>query len=451
MNDILISLPKPPPIEVEHAVLASMMTTPATVDPCAEILKPADFAHIECGVLFSVIVARHQASLPVDPVSITAHCFQAGTMDSIGGAATIAQICGASPDPAAAKSYAKEIQQASKRRQMARIGAELARAASEDGEEYEDSAKRAIREIDGVLLNSCQSEIIHIRDVALAYTEAYEAGLENNIDPPVSTGIKAMDEIMEGGIRREYIIIGGKQGSGKTVLAMQFAGALASDGRRGLIVGYEMSARQMLMRDLARETGIPLNEVMGRRALQSDYNMKKLTNGVTKIAMNWDVSFTESPFISLESVAAHARALHRVKPLDFLVIDYLQLVPMKRNGKERTDEMLKSISDYCERLRKDLNCTLVAPVQLNDGGEIRDSRSILDSPQVFLKIQMEDKEGEDGEMESGDLGTIKFVKNRFGANNRSVYVFRNGPLQRFEDTEERPAKKEEKKTYRPRF
>ena len=131
-----------------------------------------------------------------------------------------------------------------------------------------------------------------------------------------------------------------------------------------MIVGYEMSARQMLMRDLARETGIPLNEVMGRRTLQSNHNMNRLTNGITKIAMNWDVSFTESPFISLESVAAHARALHRVKPLDFLVIDYLQLVPMKRNGKERTDEMLKSISDYCERLRKDLNCTLIAPVQL---------------------------------------------------------------------------------------
>ena len=138
MNDILISIPKPPPIEVENAVLAAMMTTPATVDPCAEILKPSDFAHIQCGVLFSVIVARHQSSLPVDPVSITAHLFQTGTIDSIGGAGTIAEISAACPDPGAAKSYAKEIQQASKRRQMARIGAELARSASEDGEEYED-------------------------------------------------------------------------------------------------------------------------------------------------------------------------------------------------------------------------------------------------------------------------------------------------------------------------
>ena len=167
------------------------------------------------------------------------------------------------------------------------------------------------------------------------------------------------------------------------------------------------------------------------------------------IADKWDVHFIEDPFVTMETIAAHARALHRVKPLDFMVVDYLQLVPLHNTGKEREDIQLKNLSDSLERIRKDLGCTLIAPVQLNDDGLIRNARSILDSPQVFFRIEMDEVEGEDGQMESGDYGKIKVCKNRYGRNNVSFRVFRNGPLQRFEDSDDRqPSKPKEK--YQPK-
>jgi len=126
------------------------------------------------------------------------------------------------------------------------------------------------------------------------------------------------------------------------------------------------------------------------------------------------------------------------------VIDYLQLVPVAQRSGERADQMLKTISETAERLRKELGCTLIAPVQLNDDGMIRDARAILDAPQVFLRIDMDVHESEDGNEETADTGRIKILKNRFGASNRSVAVRRNGALQRFEDDDDPPRRKQEK-------
>jgi replicative DNA helicase len=437
-----------PTAEMEEALLSCLMQSPEqTVDVVAGILKVSDFGQAHCGMIYGLIVKRHQENEAVDLVSLCSALMTLGALDDIGGMGTVTHIYNASPSPSFATNYAREIKAASKNRQIAAIGTELTRVASEGGAECTGKAMELVRKVDAILSDSEKNLLIPVKDVVLKYIDSFENGLENNIDPAVPTGIGKLDEILVGGIRREYILIGGRQGHGKTLLSMQFAGKLASMGRRGLVIGYEMSAIQMLMRDLARETGIPLNQVMGRTPLEGQHAMGALTKGLKMISGEWDLHFIENPFVSLEVIAAHARALNRVKPLDFLVVDYLQLVPQHNQGKEREDIALKSISDSLERLRKDLGATLIAPVQLNDDGLIRNARSILDSPQVFLRIEMDETEGEDGQIEAGDYGKIKVCKNRFGTPNAYARVFRNGPLQRFEDSDEAAPKKIEKKQY----
>lgn len=436
--------------EMEGALISCMMQAPEqVVDFAAGMLKPSDFAEAHCGMLFDIIVKRHGSGDAVDLVSICSALMNLRVLEDIGGMGKVTEIYNLAPSPSFAKGYAKEIKAASKNRQIASIGSELTRVALEGGPECTSRAMEVVRRLDAILCDSEKNVLIPVKDVVMSYIDSFESGLEQNLDPAVPTGIAEMDKVLVGGIRREYILIGGRQGHGKTLLAMQLAGKLAVDGRRGLIVGYEMSAIQMLMRDLARETGIPLNQVMGRTPLEGAHTVQTLTRGLNMIADKWDVHFIEDPFVTMETIAAHARALHRIKPLDFMVVDYLQLVPLHNTGKEREDIQLKNLSDSLERMRKDLGCTLIAPVQLNDDGLIRNARSILDSPQVFFRIEMDEVEGEDGQMESGDYGKIKVCKNRYGRNNVSFRVFRNGPLQRFEDSDDsQPSKPKEK--YQPK-
>lgn len=433
------STPPPGDARMDMSVISCMMQAPASaVDAAAQILKPDDFLTEACGLLFDVITRQYSAGEPVEPVAIMGYLYEKGLIEKLGGPAFVSECYTAATSPENVKFYAAAVLDASKRRQMAHIASEMARvavlgdSAATDGG-WREAMMPLMRRADAALMDGQADELIPLKQVAFQYSDHCDNNTLKGVDAAVPTGIKGVDEIMEGGIRREYILIGGRQGHGKTLLAMQFAGVLANAGRRGLVIGYEMTALQILMRDIARESRTPLSHVMGRVPFEG-MEIQTVTRSIARLMEGWDVHYTQSPYITLESVAAHARTLHRHKPLDFLVIDYLQLIPRK-GGKERSDEILVTLSNQVERLRKELGCTLIAPVQLQDQGLIRDARGILDAPQVFIRIEMEELDGEDGCKESGDNGTLKFMKNRFGSSNRSCPVYRNGTYQAFEDRE----------------
>ena len=431
--------PLPGDINIDKSILSCMMNEPAKAVPVAVgIVKASDFSSETCGILFDILVRRFDLGEELDPISILSYLIDKNQAEAVGGAGFISEVYTTCLDASKIKSYCNTCLDYSKRRQVILEAGKLSRVAyGEVGEsdDWRENAGAVIQKIDAAMTGGKASEIVHVKSVVLDYSEKMEAGMKENLDPAVPCGIGKLDSALDGGLRREYYLIGGRQGHGKTLLAMQFAGALANDGRRGLIVGYEMTALQMLMRDVAREGGIAVSQVMGRVGIEGSAVFQKLTRTLGKIGTNWDVHYIENPHITLESVASHAKSLHRIKPLDFLVIDYLQLIPRNRSSKKRDDEILVDLSNQCERLRKEIGCTLIAPVQLNDDGLIRDARGILDAPQVFLRIEMEETENEHGDMEAGDNGFLRILKARFGASNRKIPVFRNGQYQRFEDRE----------------
>lgn len=433
-------LPLPGDLNMERCVISCMMQAPEfAVDAAIRLLTPSDFQGHAEGLIYATILRRHQAGDLVDAVSLMSHFYDTKAIPAQFPPVFISECATASPNPAHVAHYATAVLEFSKRRQMARIATELARAAvaGDSGEgDWRSDALGALRKADAVLLDGKGEEILPLKAVATQYLDYMDTATEEGIDPPIPTGVGGLDKMLVGGVRREYIIIGGRQGHGKTLLAMQMAGTMASRGRRGLIVGYEMSAIQIFMRDLARESGVTLNQVMGREKWEHPARVQQVTRTIGGMLQNWDVSFIENPYISLENVAALARSLHRRKPLDFVVVDFLQQIPYKRQ-KERSDEALTALSYQLARLQKELGCCMISPVQLNDDGLIREARGILDAPQVFLRIEMEVIEN-DGQMESGDTGMIRVIKNRFGAPNRACPVFRNGPLQKFEDREHQP-------------
>lgn len=436
---------------IEMALISCLMQSPETqVDAALRSVSTADFQNEVTGLLFDLIVRRHSDGQPVDPVSLTSYVFDKGMQAAI-TPSIITDAYTASANPSNTTHYAEVVREFSKRRQMVSIASELARAALDGGnDEWKARSIDVMRKADVALMGKDGDEIVKLGEVADQYARAFEHDFTHGIDPFVPTEIDGLDKLLDGGIRREYILIGGLQGHGKSLLAMQMAGRLANAGRRGFIIGYDMTPIQVFMRDLARETGVPLSKIMGRSPTEQNGDFWDITRGITRIRNGWDCFYTSSPYITFETAAAHARSLHRQKPLDFIVLDFLQKVPITKKSKERTDEALVGLSRRVWALQRELGCTLIAPVQLNDDGLIREARGLLDDPEVFIRIEMEETAGETGESETGDNGFLRILKNRFGAKDRSVPVSRNGPLQKFQDRPwEKPATKANSKPQKP--
>ncbi len=73
---------------------------------------------------------------------------------------------------------------------------------------------------------------------------------------PIPTGFQPLDNVLGGGLHPgELMLVGGAPGSGKTIMALQWARNLARSGVTVLYVGYEHEESDLLMRLLAMEMG----------------------------------------------------------------------------------------------------------------------------------------------------------------------------------------------------
>ena len=79
---------------------------------------------------------------------------------------------------------------------------------------------------------------------------------------PIPTGFSPLDEVLGGGLRAEdLVILGGPQGVGKTIMALQMAACIARQGdARALVVCYEHSQVYLLHRLLCLESIDPERE-----------------------------------------------------------------------------------------------------------------------------------------------------------------------------------------------
>ncbi len=86
----------------------------------------------------------------------------------------------------------------------------------------------------------------------------------------VSTGVKALDEMMGGGIPRgDSVLITGPSGSGKSVLATQFIAEGATHGEPGVLVVFEEHPKEYVHR--AHELGFPLEKMVEKGMLEVMY------------------------------------------------------------------------------------------------------------------------------------------------------------------------------------
>ena len=97
-----------------------------------------------------------------------------------------------------------------------------------------------------------------VTDVLERADEAARTG--RSFVPPVHpTGFSPLDDYLGGGLRGgELVLLGGPQGLGKTVLALQMARNVVAAGGRATYVSYEHDAGQVLERLLALEAGLAL-------------------------------------------------------------------------------------------------------------------------------------------------------------------------------------------------
>lgn len=195
----------------------------------------------------------------------------------------------------------------------------------------------------------------------------------------LKTGITAIDRHLRL-VPTEFTLIGGRAGTGKTALGMQVvANVLRSlrhekAGGSVAVFSAEMSTAQIMLREAAAATNIPLQRLTLGEATDEEYAaIDKALRGRQDAGID-NLYIDESPSPTLEHMVEQLSALQAAAPVRLVMFDYMELAG--EFGQNQTDRVAK-ISKGLKSIAKRLEVPVVALTQLNRDIEKRPDKKIL--------------------------------------------------------------------------
>ena len=232
-----------------------------------------------------------------------------------------------------------------------------------------------------------------------------EDALANPImTPRYKTGLRSLDQMLKGGLRQgNLVIIAGRTGGGKTVLAMNLAVQMASDTIPTVAFSLEMSDKDLIIRCILSETA----------KLSEDDAKEKVRN--------LPLYVDDTSNITARGIIAKIKLLKSRYAAKVFVVDYLQLLGTESGSRENRERIVADMSRRLKVCAKEEQVLIIALSQVNADGELRESKAVEQDADVVLHVvdvpeTTSDPRGRKGErIETGEYEFfIRVTKHRGG-------------------------------------
>ena len=416
--------------EAEWASLCCFAMAPLEVGAMAQTLGiSADSFFIPSHAdMYGALLSLWQEGAKCDFVTITERLRSTGTLASAKGAAQVSRLFTTHATAFNAQEYITIVAEKALARRIIKVGTMAAASAYTCETPVQDIAAELHRESCALLYSKRQTDKT-VTEVCREILLEIASGAED--ESHLRTGLPALDEHLRL-YRTDFVAITGATGSGKSSLGSQIVISMALAGANALFFPLEMSSKQCLKRAIA--------DVSGRNVEAARYQMRcALRSGDQSGTqeMQQDIASAVGKLIganlslpksarTLASIVAECRTAAAKKPLDVVLIDYIQLLHVEGKFGSRQLE-IGYATQTLKRLADELNCIIITPSQVNKQGTAREAEDIENDSNSVLRI-IYDKE-------SGDRSVV-IGKQREGVSGVELRLKWNGSLTRFEtDTE----------------
>lgn len=378
-------------IEAEQALLGAILVNNEAFYRVSDFLEPRHFFEPVHVAIYETAAALIRAGKVATPVTLKT--FLPADFDVAGLTAPqyLARLAAEATTIINAEDYGRTIYDLSVRRDLIAIGEEIVNEAYDAAidatpqDQIEDAEKRLYElaetgRYDGGFLkfNDALKEAVDMASRAFQ-RDGHLSG--------TASGLDDLDHMMGGLQPSDLIILAGRPAMGKTSLATNIAFNVAAayqsetlpDGSiralNGGVVGFfslEMSAEQLATRILAEQAEIASYKI--RRGDISEHEFDKLAS-CAQMMQTIPLYIDDTGGISIAQLRARARRLKRQRGLDFMVVDYLQLLTgsSKSSAQGRVQEITE-ITTGLKALAKELGVPIMALSQLSRQVESRDDK-----------------------------------------------------------------------------
>jgi len=187
----------------------------------------------------------------------------------------------------------------------------------------------------------------------------------------VLTGYSDLDGLTNGFKPGEMIVLAARPSVGKTSLAMNiveniaFSSKYKDSPRHALVFSLEMSSTSLAMRLICGRARVNMNDL--RKGFVPRGQAEKL-HQTSKDFQQAPLWVDDTSGLSINQIRAKARRLKMRNKLDFIVVDYLQLISTESRVLSRENQ-ISEISRGLKAMAKELEVPVLVLSQLNRDSE----------------------------------------------------------------------------------
>lgn len=444
-NEISVSvdgMSLPYSIEAEQSVLGAVLLDSNCLAQVMEILPSGEYFHLATHkAIFSAMIELFTLNHPVDFVTVLERLKGTGDISDAETKTYLMQLCEIVPSISRVEEYARIVRDKYLLRSLIISSREIIDDASQPVSEVARLIDSAEQRIFDIRDNKSIKGLEKVGDVILQTFDRLDLlnSPESDMYKGIPTGIGALDNTITGLNRSDLILLAARPGMGKTSFALNIARHVSvTCKRRVAFFSLEMTKEQLASRLLSTEGLIEGTKLRTGKLSEEEW-VRLIEAG--DVLSKADMYMDDTPGITVPEMKAKLR---RLKHVDLVIIDYLQLMSSSR----RIDNRVQEISEITRNLKimaKEFNVPVITLSQLSRASEqraehkpqlsdLRDSGSIEQDADIVLFLYREDyyknSEGANDEDSDKNSGECIVAKNRHGET-RSVPLHWQGEFMRF--------------------
>lgn len=408
-HDIHRTLPHS--IEAEQGVLGSMLISPREIiGECVDKLTAEYFYVPAHQTIYMALVERWRAGQGIDLITFTQVLRDRNLLETVGGAGNVTALFTFVPTAANITYYLEILRDKYLLREIIATCTEGVRRSFEEQDEVY------------ALLDDIEQKFYSITKWGHSSrpVKSIVGDVINNLSEPekilgISTGFPHLDDVVGGLAEGAKIVLAGPISGGKSAFAECMANSLATRNVPTAMFTFEMSAEQKVQRLIQIRSEVSVRSIARQEAEMFEFDAFRNAASEIAAAPLWIIEDR------LDIAGIRSRCL-QLKPR-VAIIDYLQIVPERKQRGENTTDKLDRMSAETKQIAHDLGLTIIELSQLTTDDKTgktktRGSMGITaDSDQLWII------EGEDDEKKDVIQKQITVAKQRDGRRDHVPFVF----------------------------
>lgn len=377
VDDVTRSLPHA--VGPEKSLLSTMLQDPQEYIGLAveERLTAAHFYLPNHSFLFGFLIELFEAGHEVELVSLVQRLLDKGLLEKCGGPGYLSELYTYAPSPGHFRHHLQHVKDKFTLRAIIRSSNEAVAMAYEAPDEVPE------------LLDSVEQSILAIRESsettqAATLKQTVEEVMRNfqmllskeKLSSGLTTGFEELDK-KSGGLKAgEMFVVAARPSMGKTSFMMNIVENICLDqGKPCMVFSCEMSSVQLVQRLLFARAKFAVSK-LSRGYTPVKQEIMRIQTSCKQI-IDSKLFIDDTAGISINELRAKARRKKRDEGIEFIAIDYLQLLKSRTKQAENSREReIAEISGGIKALAKELAIPILILAQLNRGPEGRSGKSL---------------------------------------------------------------------------